>query len=159
VTLPDAITEALPPDDRLRVGIVASVHPTTVDIQGTLVPAGALSPYTAVIGDNVAVLRQDSTWLILGRIASPSGQFPQFQAGAADLTVAAGTSATLIVPFAIPFATIPSVSTNISTGAGAVSGWGSRAINVTNTSFTIFIFGAASSFTANVQWQAQEMTQ
>lgn len=160
MTLPDAIHDALPPDDNLRFGVVATRFPTTVNIEGTLVPVGALSSYTPIVGDNVAVLRQDQTWLLLGRTTNPvTGGFPAFQAGAADVTVAAATSATLAVVFATTFSSLPSVATNISSGIAATSGWGSRGINVTTTGFTIFIFGANSSFTANIQWQAQEMTQ
>ena len=58
-----------------------------------------------------------------------------------------------------PFRAAPAVSTNIDNGAGATAGWGSRALNITATGFTIFIFGASSSFTASVYWQAQELTQ
>lgn len=160
MTLPDAIQDALPPDDNIRIGIVLTRFPTTVDIEGNPTPVGFLAPYTPVVGDNVAVVRQDSTWLGLGRTTDPnSGNFPQFQAGASDVTVAAATTATLAVTFATPFRDVPSVSTNINSGVAATAGWGSRAITVTATGFVIFIFGAAASFTASIQWQAQEMTQ
>lgn len=161
MTLPDAITDAMPPDDNLRIGTVVSTNPVTVLIETKAVPVGCLSSYTPILNDVVAVLRQDSTWLLLGRVATSTNPFLQLQAGAADVDVAAATSATLAQTFAVPFSSVPSVATNISTGAGGVFGWQSRAINVTASGFTIFIFttGAAGTFTANVQWQAQEMTQ
>jgi hypothetical protein len=160
MTLPEAITDALPPDDNLRMGVVATVHPLTVNVQGTPVPAGALSSYTPIVGDPVALFRQDSTWLCLGRTTSPvTGSFPQFEAGTADITVAAATSGSVAVVFAIPFRTLPAVATNINSGSGSVGGWISRAIGITTTGFTISISGAINSFTVPVQWQAQEMTQ
>lgn len=160
MTLPDAITNVLPPDDRMRIGTVLTRFPTTVDIEGTAVPASALASYTPIVGDIVALLRQDATWLILGRTTSQdAGLSPQMQAGVASLTVAAAASQTQAVVFATPFRAIPAVSTNIDNGTGATAGWGSRAINITTTGFTIFIFGTSSSFTTSVYWQAQELTQ
>ena len=160
MTLPEAIQDALPPDDRMRISTILSVIPTTIDVEGNATPAGCLSSYTPIIGDTVAVLRQDSTWLILGRVTNPAtASSPQMQAGVSSLTVVATTLATLAVVFQIPFRAAPAVSTNIDNGAGATAGWGSRAINITATGFTIFIFGASSSFTASVYWQAQELTQ
>lgn len=160
MTLPDAIQNALPPDDKLRIGVVTSVHPTTVNIEGTDVPVGFLSSYTPIVGDVVAVLRQDQTWLGLGRTTDPAtGSSPQSQAGSVDMTAAAATLVTTPVVFATPFRSTPSVATNLASGSGSVVGWISRATGVTNTGFTLYISGAANSFTVPVQWQAQEMTQ
>ena len=160
MTLPEAIKNALPPDDNVRIGTVLTRWPTTVDVQGTAVAASALASYTPIVGDVVLLLRQDSTWCILGRTTlQDSGLSPQMQAGVESLTVAAATSQTQAVVFATPFRAAPAVSTNIDNGAGATAGWGSRAINITTTGFTIFIFGASSSFTVSVYWQAQELTQ
>jgi hypothetical protein len=160
MTLPQAIQEALPPDDNVRIGTVLTRFPTTVDVQGTAVPAGSLSSYTPIVGDVVLLIRQDSTWCILGRTTSPAtGLSPQMQAGLSSVTVSAAASATLAVTFATPFRAVPAVSTNIDHSTGASSGWGSRAINITTTGFTIFLFGSSSTFTASVYWQAQELTQ
>lgn len=160
MTMPEAIQKVLPPDDNMRIGTVLTRFPTTVDIQGQAVPAGALASYTPIVGDVVLLLRQDSTWCILGRTTTPdTGLSPQMQAGVASVAVVAVASATQAVVFATPFRAIPAVSTNIDHGTGASSGWGSRAINITTTGFTIFIFGTSSTFTANVYWQAQELTQ
>ena len=160
MTLASAIKEALPPDDRMRIGVVLSTAPITVDIEGEGVATGCLSSYTPIVGDTVAVLRQDATWLILGRtVDSTSGESPQMQAGVVSMIIAIAASATTPVVFAKEFAAAPAVATNIDHGTGASSGWGSRAINVTTTGFTMFLFGSSSSFTANVYWQAQELTQ
>lgn len=160
MTLPHAIEKALPPDDNVRIGTVLTRFPTTVDIQGTPVTAGALASYTPIVDDVVLVLRQDSTWCIVGRTTDPaSGLSPQMQAGVATVIVTAVASVTQAVVFATPFRAIPAVSTNIDHGTGASSGWGSRAINITTTGFTIFLFGTSSTFTAPVYWQAQELTQ
>jgi H-type lectin domain len=160
MTFPEAIQDAMPPDDNVRISTVLSRFPTTIDVQGEAVPVGCLASYTPIVGDTVFVMRQDSTWCITGRTTDPaSGLSPQMQAGVASLTVAAATSGTQAIVFATPFRAIPAVSTNIDNGAGATAGWGSRAINITTTGFTIFIFGTVSSFTASVYWQAQELTQ
>lgn len=161
MTLPEAITEALPPDDRLRIGVIASVAPVVVNVQGTLMPGHALGSYAPVIGDSVAVLRQDQTWLIFGKTSSDGvgTTGPTYQAGSVSMTVAAVTSATTALTFARPFTRVPAVSGNINSGAGATANWHARAINVTTTGFTMFIFGPSASFTAEMQWQAQEYTQ
>jgi hypothetical protein len=124
------------------------------------VPAAPLASYLPIVGDVVALLRQDATWLILGRTTDPdTGTYPSVQAGSTDITVAAATSGSATVTFATPFRTAPAVSTNIATAPGTSTGWDSRGINVTTTGFTIFITGPANSFTVPVHWQAQEMTQ
>jgi hypothetical protein len=161
MTLAGAIADALPPDDRMRIGIIVSVAPVTVDVQGARLPGHAVGSYTPMVGDTVAVLRQDQTWLILGKTTSDSATStgPVFQAGSASMTVAAAVSGTQNVTFARPFTRIPAIATNINSGAGATAGWGSRAINIGLSTFQLFIFGSSSSFTAEVQWQAQEYTQ
>jgi hypothetical protein len=50
------------------VGIVASTSPLTVAFRGTTMDANQLSSYAAAVNDRVAVIRQDATLLILGRI-------------------------------------------------------------------------------------------
>ncbi len=52
------------------------------------------------------------------------------------------TSFTTAISFdtAYPSGVVPSVSTNIETGSGTFARWNSRAISVTNTGFTLFVF-------------------
>lgn len=159
MTLPDAITDVLPPDDRMRVGTVLSRFPTTVDIQGTAVPASPVSSYFPIIGDTVSLLRQDATWLILGRTTSPdTGAFPSFQAGYSTISVAAATSSLLNVSFLIPFRTPPAMSGNMNSAPGPTAGWATRIINITTTGFAIFIFGTSATFTVDISWIALERT-
>ncbi|MBC9719514.1 hypothetical protein H9Y04_44150 [Streptomyces sp. TRM66268-LWL] len=49
-------------------------------------------------------------------------------------------SATLAVTFPKPYPTAPIVQTEIVSGAGATARWGSRAININSTGFTLFLF-------------------
>lgn len=68
VTLAEAVDEVLPPDNELVTGVVTAVSPLTVLIRGAGVTGslGVLGSYVPAVGDNVQVLRQDATWLVLG---------------------------------------------------------------------------------------------
>ena len=54
----------------VRTGIIQEVNTTAttllVTVGNATVEAGFLEPYVPVVGDLVAVIRQDSTWLVLG---------------------------------------------------------------------------------------------
>jgi hypothetical protein len=53
----------------VRIGRVTDDSPLTVEVQGTPVgEPGFLSDWRPIIGDYVALLRQDETWLALGAI-------------------------------------------------------------------------------------------
>lgn len=159
MTFPSAIADLNAPDNRMRIGIVSSIAPLMVNVQGTDFPVGRAASFFPNLGETVAIMRQDGTWMIMDRTQGPADATVKFQAGAISTNLAAATSALVPVVFAAPYAAIPSVATNISSGSGLLSGWGSRAINVTTTGFTVFAFGAAATTTLPVQWQAQEMTQ
>lgn len=80
-------------------------------------------------------------------------------AGSVAVSFTAQTSFTLAVTFPQAFATVPAVMTNINTGSGVTSHWSSRAIGVTTSGFTIFVYsdtGAAAQTWASipVQWIA-----
>ena len=61
------ITAQQPLDNGMRIGIVAAVSPDViVTVGGAEVAAGKLGSYQPALGDNVALIRQDSTWLVLG---------------------------------------------------------------------------------------------
>lgn len=60
--------------------------------------------------------------------------------GAVGITFAAATSFSANVNFGFTFPGIPKVVTNIDTGAGATARWESRAITVTTTGFTMFVY-------------------
>lgn len=55
----------------VRVGVVATTSPLTVSLSGTIITgAGRLSSYSPVVGHTVAMVRQDSTWLVLGQVVA-----------------------------------------------------------------------------------------
>jgi hypothetical protein len=60
------ITAQQPLDNGMRIGIVESVSPVVITVGGAEVAAGKLGSYQPALGDNVALIRQDSTWLVLG---------------------------------------------------------------------------------------------
>lgn len=60
------IRDVMPPDNGTRVGTVVGVEPLVVDVAGGLVPCGVLAPYSPSVGDSVAIIRQDGSWLCLG---------------------------------------------------------------------------------------------
>lgn len=150
----------------VRVGTITSLSPPSVSVQGTVfADVGFLGWYTPVVGDTVVVLGQSSgassdptSWLVLGSVYG-SGTSAGLQAGSESVSVAAAALALLPVVFAVPYADPPAVMTNINSSAGATLNWGSRATAVTETGFTIYIFGPVNTFTTDVQWQAQPITQ
>ena len=85
------------------------------------------------------------------------------QAGSVNMSFTALGSSTVAVTFPVAFAVgvTPIVTTNINSGTGATAQWHSRAINITNTGFTMFVFVASGTSTwANipVQWNAATPT-
>lgn len=166
--LAEAVQGAVGQPASVRIGTVDSIDPLVVSAQGVpFEDVGVLDGYAPQAGDSVALLGQSSevgsdpaSWLLLGRVV-PGGTVlgDAIQAGTSNITVTAATSGTLAIVFARPYSTAPSVSANINSGAGATASWQSRAINVSNVGFTLFIFGPSSTFTAPVQWQAQPRTQ
>jgi hypothetical protein len=66
-SIPSAVTSVLPPDNELRIGTVTGISPFAVSVEGaTINAAGRLASYGPVLGEPVALLRQDGTWLALG---------------------------------------------------------------------------------------------
>lgn len=78
----NAITKDRGQPANVRVGIVASVSPLLIDVQGTpFQEVGVIGSYTPQLGDVVALLGQSavspdaSTWLVLGHIGdSPTSE-------------------------------------------------------------------------------------
>jgi hypothetical protein len=70
-----AVEEVMPPDDELVFGVAVSVAPLVVQARGGLLTPGVLGSYSPAVGDDVALIRQDATWLALGatRGATPYG--------------------------------------------------------------------------------------
>lgn len=60
--------------------------------------------------------------------------------GTIAITFASAVSATAVVNFGFTFPATPTVVTNIDSGAGATARWESRAISITTTGFTMFVY-------------------
>lgn len=59
----------LPANNNIRVGVVTATSPLEVSLNGgRVMTPGRLASYTPGVGDIVAMVRQDSTWLVLGEI-------------------------------------------------------------------------------------------
>lgn len=82
------------------------------------------------------------------------------QAGTELITFSTLDSFTTTVTFPTAFTATPVMpAPNINTGAGAAGRWDARAINITNTGFTLWVFSNASGATSSwsnipVQWLA-----
>jgi hypothetical protein len=72
MTLPEQIKNILPPDDELVMGVVVSGNPLTVNVRGDNLQPGRLSTTGLTTGDTVALIRQDATWLALGKMITGS---------------------------------------------------------------------------------------
>lgn len=74
-TLPTQISEFVGPQVSRRIGTVFDVTGTTVTVSvggANIVVDGYLDSYTPVEGDIVFLLREDSSWFLLGLIVGPS---------------------------------------------------------------------------------------
>jgi len=166
MSLPQKIAQAMPSDNGLVIGTIATLNPLTVNVRGGIVNNPGLlddsRPIPLQVGDTVALLRQDQTWLMLGAVSAGSvAQYPLMQAGQALLSFTAQTSATLAVVFSVPFQSTPSVVATIASGSGNANLWFVRVTSVTTLGFTILVSAALANTWTNfpVHWQAQVMTQ
>jgi len=88
--LPAAAVAAMPPDDGIRVGIVAGINPLRVTLQGAPVTLlGRLSGTSLSVGDSVAMIRQDGSWLVLGTVVQGDSAAPT------DRNIVNGTTSAL----------------------------------------------------------------
>lgn len=151
----------------IRVGTIVSTNPLQLQVQDTVYSSdavGVLGSYFPVTGDVVSVVGQSNnssadptSWLILG--TNTEGNIG-FQSGQVLLSFGPATSFTRAVMFARPFALFPTVVTNINSGAGSTASWGSRGINMTESGFTLFVFGPSATWTnVAVQWLAVSRNQ
>lgn len=134
----------------VRIGRIASINPVTVTVQDTVFSnVGYIQGWTFHEGETVALLGQSNasgsdpaSWLVLPASgATPLG----YQAGVEEISFTNLMSFTQVVVFpqAFPTGMKPNVHLNIDSGAGATSQWHPRAISITNTQFTIFVFSGA----------------
>lgn len=95
-SLTQAVAAALPPDNEMVFGIVTAANPLTVSVRGALQNPGTLGSYLPAVGDTVALLRQDATWLCLGSNVSggTAATLPSVAAYNAAGVVNSTTSAT-----------------------------------------------------------------
>ena len=130
----------------MRTASVAAVSGSTVtlSISGGLISSGVgvLESYTPVVGDTVAVFRQDSSWLVLGSIASSVIATRGQLTGTVSASVTALPSLTQAASFGGTFSAAPVVTVNIDSGAGTTARWVARAISISTTGFTMFAFAA-----------------
>ena len=66
MTFPEAVQEKMPSDNELQTGIVTGITPLVVNVRGGNITPGFLGSYSPVLGDNVQVLRERDTQLVLG---------------------------------------------------------------------------------------------
>lgn len=76
----------------------------------------------------------------------------RFQSGTELFTFSGQTIDTIIVPFPTAYTSTPVVMTNISSGAGETGRWGSRAINISTSQFTLFVFATDDNGTETQNW-------
>jgi hypothetical protein len=130
----------------MRTASIAAVSGgvVTLAISGGLVSSGVgvLKSYTPVVGDTVAVFRQDSSWLVLGSIAASTIAARGQLTGTSLITVAGVASIVVPVTFGATFPDPPVVISNIDSGAGTTARWVPRSIAITTVGFSIFAFAA-----------------
>jgi hypothetical protein len=158
------LKKLVPEDDgedflRLRVGTVNAVNANgTLDItmsSGVIVPSvPKLASAYAPVGAVVQMISFRGSLMVIGAVGSSGAHGAMTKTGNVNTGPAAATSFSTNVNFGFTWPAVPNVHVNLNGGAGTTSGWNERAINVTTTGFTIFGFGASSTFTANYQWTA-----
>jgi len=127
----------------MRTATIAAVNGgvVTISINGGQFTSGVgvLESYTPVVGDTVAVFRQDSSWLVLGSIAA-SLIATRGQLTGTVLVSFTGTTNSTATTFGGTFPTAPVVTTNIDVATNATLRWSTRAISVSTTGFTVYSF-------------------
>lgn len=98
---------------------LASVE-TKVDVN-----ASNISANTSAIAANGATITNLANWTRRGTVL---------------MSFSSVVSATAAVNFGFTFPGVPTVSTNIDTGTGSTARWESRAISITTTGFTMFVY-------------------
>lgn len=151
-------------DNAKRLGLLWQIQPATVvdgdDPSATTVifdgdAEGTQVPIVCLIGQLPATTRVHVVSVPGGGQYAIGGASQLRASGSVPFTFTAQTGSTQVVRFAKPFATIPKVMTNINSGAGAANGWGSRAFGISRTQFTLFVFGASSTWAGiTVDWVA-----
>lgn len=135
---------------QLKLATVTDAIPLQGVLDGDTEPIGMVSM--------VGTMEVDTRAYVL--VVPPSGNFIVGQitaqeTGAESVSFGPAASFSVAVTFAVPFASIPRVFVNINSASGPTGGWIARAIAITKTGFTLFLSGAAATFTnIEVQWFA-----
>lgn len=125
----------------MRTATIAAVSPLTLSVNGGQFSSGVgvLSTYVPVVGDVVAVFRQDSSWLVLGAIGASLGPQPRGSLTGTELvSFTAASSFLQPVSFSLVFPAAPVVTTDINSQLGVTNPWITEATVVTPTGFTIW---------------------
>lgn len=90
-----------------------------------------------------------SFWAAGKRLSADA--FSKFiQAGTESVTFTSDDSFTQDVTFPVEFDDVPAIAVNIASGASSTARWDARAITVTKTGFTLFVYSNADA--ANAAW-------
>jgi hypothetical protein len=158
------VQKLTPPRDgedtlRLRVGTVTTVNANgTLDItmsSGILVPGvPKLATAYAPAGAVVQMISFRGSLMVIGATGSGGAHGGMTKTGSTTTGPSAATSFSTVVAFGVTFPAMPNVHLNLRLAPGSTSGWNFRAINISTTGFTIFGFGASSTFSEPIQWTA-----
>jgi hypothetical protein len=141
----------------MRTATIAAVSGSvvTLSVNGGLFSSGVgvIGSYAPVVGDVVAVFRQDSSWLVLGPMGIDGFTPKDTIAGTTPVSFTTLNNFSQPVTFGgLAFPVAPAIMVNIDSGAGATARvWLARAIAVTTVGFTIFVFSSDSS---NSTWSS-----
>jgi hypothetical protein len=116
-----------------------------------------LNSYVPTVGDIVVINKQGGSLLITGTFGdvTPAAD-TRIQDGSTlvSFTSLGSYTEAIVFPTAYAGGVVPTVFTGIASGAGVTARWHSRAFNVTNTGFTLFLFKGDLA-DANQTWASQ----
>jgi len=134
-------------------------------LPGTTLTGGVMgdSPILAVQVDTTMASVEALANATAADVVTNTGDIAAVTSDVADLTdwTVTGTelitftnqaSHTVIIPYGITFPSRPMVVTNIDSGAGVVARWGSRAISIQDSQFTMFLFATDDNGTETQTW-------
>lgn len=98
-----------------------------------------LSSVQAQVDINTADIVTNTTNIASGSTAITNLQ-NWTRRGTLNISFVSVNSSTAVVNFGFTFPGIPTVMTNIDSGAGSTARWESRAISITTTGFTMFVY-------------------
>jgi hypothetical protein len=106
-------------------------------------PSAPVEGMVSSLGDTDMLYRYNgSAWRLVA---------PFQQTGLSTVSFTNKESFTVDITFPIAYSTAPRVFTNIAAGAGSTARWGSRAIEVTTSGFSLFLFSGDAD---TVSWSA-----